>query len=354
MKHKIIITILIAVIALTSVISATAADNRIYYLTDPVTDISYTVTINDSLITVSNSQSAIGHTKFEGVYSLSLCDSILSLYTLDRLNGIIRVLYFDFYNDAIDSTAINADFFDNHDCFASDSSGRVYYVSGNDTRKVCVYQNGTSTEINLGSQINQLICIDNDTIFAFTKDNVYRINGTDILKIYDTPLATPISYIGNDTLTDSKGNEYILGNDYLKENVPVSESISAETYTSQPSDPSEIPVFYFAEAGTTVSKIKKAFADFEVSKVTKANGKDIKSGKLGTGAKVYFAQGDITTIIICGELTGEGNINSRDIKAILDQLSKKEILKGEYLIAADVNGDGKVTTKDALLISNMY
>ncbi len=356
MKHKIFITVLIIAIALVSVISAMATDNRIYYLTDPATDISYTVTIDDSMVTVSRENTTIGYTKISNVFSISICNNILSLYTLDRANEILGVFSFDFYNDAIDSTALNAFVFDNPSCFASDGVSTVYYVSDRDTRKVCAYKNGNTEEFNLKSQIKQLLCINKEMVLAVTNDNVYFLNGTEAVKILDYTLSEPISYIGNNRIQDSNGDEYIRGDNSLQEYTSVTESFVPETISTQSGDTpnTSIPAFYLADAGITVSKIKKAFADFEISKVTKADGTYIKSGKLGTGAKVYFAQGNVSTIIIRGELTGEGNINSRDIKAILNHLSKKELLQGEYLIAADVNGDRCVTTKDALLIAQMY
>lgn len=356
MKHKIFITVMIVAIALISIISATATDNRIYYLTDPATDMSYTVTINSSLVTISKEDSEIGYTKLKDIYCVSIYDNILTLYTIDVANEILGVFSFDFYSDTIDSTAINTVVFDNPACFTSDNAGRIYYVSGKDTRIVCVNKNGNTNEINLKSQIKQLFCINKETVIAVTNDNVYLLNDTEAVKLLDYTLSEPISYIGNNLIKDSNGKKYICGDNFLQEYISATESVVPETASTQPGDTANTstPEFYSAEAGITVSKIKKAFADFEISKVTKADGTYIKSGKVGTGAKVYFAQGNVCTIIIRGELTGEGNINSRDIKAILNHLSKKELLQGEYLIAADVNEDGIVTTKDALLIANMY
>lgn len=356
MKHRIFISVMLVGIMLMNVITATASENKTYYLTDPANDFGYHVEINDDLITVNNDSSTIGYTKLKDVFSLSICNNILTLYTIDSINGILGVFYFDFYGDAIDSTALNAVFFDNPNCFASDGLQRVYYVSGTDTRKVCVYRNRSLEEINLKSQIKQLLCIDADSVIAITNDNVFLLSGTDAAKVFDSTLSEPVSYIGNNMVKDINGNKYICSDNSFVEYTDVAEGTESEAASVGSSEVSqgEVPDFYLADAGITVSKIKKAFAGFEVSKVTKANGNDIKSGKLGTGAKVYFADGNETIIIIRGELTGEGNINSRDVKAILNHLSTKELLKGDRLIAADVNDDGVVDTKDALLIARMY
>lgn len=200
MKHKIFITVMIVAMALISIISATATDNRIYYLTDPATDISYTVTINSSLVTISKEDSEIGYTKLKDVYCVSIYDNILTLYTIDVANEILGVFSLDFYSDTIDSTAINTVVFDNPACFTSDNAGRIYYVSGKDTRIVCVNKNGNTNEINLKSQIKQLFCINKETVIAVTNDNVYLLNDTEAVKVLDYTLSEPISYMGNNLI----------------------------------------------------------------------------------------------------------------------------------------------------------
>ena len=112
--------------------------------------------------------------------------------------------------------------------------------------------------------------------------------------------------------------------------------------------------FYVTEEGITVSKIKKTFANLEILRFTKADGTDIKSGKLGTNATFTLSTGEVITVIVYGEVTGEGNINSRDLKTLLNHLSRKELLKGNFLISADIDLDGEITTKDALKLSQMY
>ena len=80
----------------------------------------------------------------------------------------------------------------------------------------------------------------------------------------------------------------------------------------------------------------------------------IENGKVGTGTKVHFENGEYITLIILGEVTGEGNINSRDTRLILDVLTGKETLMEPFEIAADLDLSGDITTKDALKIAKMY
>ena len=71
------------------------------------------------------------------------------------------------------------------------------------------------------------------------------------------------------------------------------------------------------------------------------------SGKVGTGNVIENADtGERFTVIMYGELSGEGNINSSDKNILVNYLLKKQNLEGIYLQAADVNGDSQVNLKD--------
>ena len=72
-----------------------------------------------------------------------------------------------------------------------------------------------------------------------------------------------------------------------------------------------------------------------------------KSGKIGTG--YYFdntATGERYQIVIYGDLSGEGNINLNDKKALVNHLLGKNNLGDTYFKAADINGDAHLDLKD--------
>ena len=93
----------------------------------------------------------------------------------------------------------------------------------------------------------------------------------------------------------------------------------------------------------------------EESKITieKADGEAVASGKLGTGMTV-LADGTRYSVAVKGDLTGEGNLNSRDLDAMMRHLTKENFLADIFAIAADLDNDNAITTKDLLALSRLY
>lgn len=52
------------------------------------------------------------------------------------------------------------------------------------------------------------------------------------------------------------------------------------------------------------------------------------------------------TTIEAGDVNGDGKINSKDIAALQKHITEMKVLTGTALLAADVNGDGKINSKD--------
>lgn len=104
--------------------------------------------------------------------------------------------------------------------------------------------------------------------------------------------------------------------------------------------------------GTTIA-VFKSNLKFNGYKVTFKNysGQAKISGNVGTGFRAYFSGPDSRqyTLIVPGDITGEGNINSRDIKAYMSYLCGKTKLDAPFMKAFDINGDGKNDTLDLLI-----
>ena len=104
--------------------------------------------------------------------------------------------------------------------------------------------------------------------------------------------------------------------------------------------------------GQTVAQMKKEIGNGEA--VFYKDGSVKTSGKIGTGWTVEISGEELRTftVLIYGELSGEGNINTSDRKILIDHLTGKDRLGGVFRDAADVNGDSAVDLKDLVVLDN--
>ena len=108
------------------------------------------------------------------------------------------------------------------------------------------------------------------------------------------------------------------------------------------------------KAGTTVSNLLTYIEQKEYAQVY--SGTTFVSGDklVGTGMRLCIVDnGKILktyTIIVTGDINGDGKINITDMIAVKAHVLKKSILSGVYANAGDVNGDGKVNITDFIKI----
>ncbi len=101
---------------------------------------------------------------------------------------------------------------------------------------------------------------------------------------------------------------------------------------------------------TTVSVIQSSFSGGSIAVFDK-NGKAMDmTAIVGTGFKVSLISGsnvvDELLIVVKGDLTGDGLINSRDIAALQKHVIETTLLSGAYLVAADINADELINSRD--------
>lgn len=114
-------------------------------------------------------------------------------------------------------------------------------------------------------------------------------------------------------------------------------------------------IIYGIEPSSTVAVIKNniEYSGYDI-KFNDYNEKHKTSGTVGTGGKLIFdghSDKKAYTIVIYGDLTGEGNINSIDKKKLFDHLLEKEHLTGHYAEAADIDRNGLTDLKDLAAIN---
>ncbi len=129
---------------------------------------------------------------------------------------------------------------------------------------------------------------------------------------------------------------------------PKSYAVSSEIYTIDDGWIYDIP------QGTTIAQLKKniAYGDNRIS-FQNHHQESVKSGTVGTGFTVTFSGNGKTSVfqtIIDGDVTGEGNVNSRDRTLLMKYLVHYAELSDIQKIAADCNHDGAIDSKDLWLM----
>ena len=101
-------------------------------------------------------------------------------------------------------------------------------------------------------------------------------------------------------------------------------------------------------SGTTVTDFKKHFSNEVI--IYDRDGSKITSGKIKTGYRAVVSD-VIYEISVLGDITGEGNVKSNDISALMSYFVNKSDLSGVYLKSADFNRDGNIDNKDLVGIA---
>ena len=80
-------------------------------------------------------------------------------------------------------------------------------------------------------------------------------------------------------------------------------------------------------------------------------GATLTGSKMATGEKVTL-EGATYTIIMLGDVNGDGNITPADYVRIRNHIMETIFINGEYMLSADVNCDGNITPADYVRIRN--
>ncbi len=107
-------------------------------------------------------------------------------------------------------------------------------------------------------------------------------------------------------------------------------------------------------SGTTVKQLLEGLNEGSYCKVYKNTAEVADNTLVGTGMTVkLIVAGKIVqelTIIVTGDINGDGKITATDMLSVKAHLLGKSILAGSAAQAADVSGDGKITATDFLQI----
>lgn len=204
----------------------------------------------------------------------------------------------------------------------------IYAVSPSDDKAV--------KSISLSSNIEQLYVID-DVVIAY---------------IYNSGCATisKITYSEFKDIKDSEGNsgnQGINNSDLELYNHTISSNIyivNNNNYTiSGISSPTTVAMF----------KRNMNYDGFDVEFV-KYGGQSITSGNVGTATIARFYNDNSNyeyELCVEGDLTGEGNINTRDENVMFDcLLDNMDVFNGVFVQAADLDDNNNITVADLVLL----
>lgn len=298
----------------------------------------------NQLFTSTNGETVFAATN-DRIFSSSSNDSTFTTFLSQKLQSPIYVTQDDIFVDyngtavssendfptfttSISSSNTNVGIAKNY--FCRTANGKIYGYNKYNGKQVLLYT--------LDEPQDYMCSVDNKIIlFSVNSCICTTIDKGDLS--YPQPATAPpsSSQSGNSSANNSSSNNNSITSDvyYIDNDSFMIKNVKSGTTIAQ------------FKSKLKYSSLSVAFTNYENTVVT--------SGNLGTGATASFIKnGSIIakyTIIVTGDLTGEGNVNSRDTKALSAYLLGKSSLSPYFLEAADCNLNGNVDTVDLLKIS---
>ncbi len=260
------------------------------------------------------------------------------------------------------------------------SAGKIYTLSGSEfKRESNITMQVPMSDYDKGVAISGF---DNASILAKTDDKtVSRIRCSDgkviCSKTFDDKVVA-VSTSGDKTIviTEKDGVKSIHLVDEEDFPIPKDEEVTTPggdgADPDNPNPPSETPkdttiestegyeigenIISKIPAGTTWGTLRNGLEANYVTVELNGKGNATTSTKVATGHKITFIfdnERKVTktfTLIVEGDVTGSGNISSKSISALANHLLGKSELEGFYKEAANLSGDGDLSTVDLLLM----
>ncbi len=270
--------------------------------------------------------------------------------------------------------------FNTEKLFINDSKAYAVLSNGD----IYVLENGTHTYCNnLGNNHNftnagaGYVCTEGNLLISLTdnsRENIINAKASKVVKCENK-----LFFFSGNILKSSDGGKYTISDSYMMTATANSISVLLSNYECNTISISEIyesesgcgnedfnnninqsyqnlgnrykikdNIILGIESGTTVSQFKKTFSDNVT--VYDKSGNISASGKIATGfgCKVYD---NTYKIAVRGDVTGEGNVKSNDVDAVMKNTVGLCSLENEFYVAADYNFDGILDNRDLVLIA---
>lgn len=106
-------------------------------------------------------------------------------------------------------------------------------------------------------------------------------------------------------------------------------------------------IIFGIQSGTKVTKFK---SEFSSNAIVRNDDEVVTTGNVKTGQSVECF-GNMYSLSVLGDVTGEGNVKSNDVKLLTSYFVNSKNLSGAYKQSADYNMDSSIDNKDLVLIS---
>ena len=258
---------------------------------------------------------------------------------------------------------------DNNRIYDFNISANKVYAGNNgffstDRGEIYNYGNGNVSAVYSGFDGIHGGAVIGDNIFVSKLDSLTAVNNDSEFSVEEINSETYIKSLGNKcicinqygnsvevkmvTEEDVKLKQSELNSSQSENNQNVNKTLSSDIYNINYND----NVITGITPGSTIAEIKnnirgESFTFYD----NKGNIK--KSGVIGTGSIIENTETkERFCVIIYGELSGEGNINSVDKTVLANHILEAAELEGVYLTAADINGDSQVNLKDYVALDS--
>ncbi len=348
-RKRIISGILIILLTSLSVLSTGASENTV--VCDSESNTIYTVSFDNDSVSISSDDYQVVFENTNHLFACDVHDGIFRFLGYNyKDNGKEQTVIYSYDIRSGDSNhiAVNTEASFSPHNFAVSRNDECFFVSRLDNKTLCTLsKDGTLKATTLKGTINQIICHDGITVNVITSDGLYILKNSEVQKISNTPPKDPLVYTDSETLMAYDGKHHHFFDGVL---APIQEETPAAHSPQINFDDS----FCIVPQGVTIAKLRDSLGAHKDSfSIFDKDSKEIASGHLGTGMEIRYKSKTFTAVIY-GELTSEGNINSRDLKLMMKFITGEEVPDKAQTKAADINRDGNISVKDLLLLSKMY
>jgi len=247
------------------------------------------------------------------------------------------------YTESVVSTVLKGTFMDGMSIIDNQSYKSIFVEAGRDAKISAVYLAALSRQ-EVGSKGSKATSGEQFTYNGVTYRGLYNYYNLGANSSASSPVLAGLVFASGGS------SSVIVGNGSSSSETPSTSESDVVALLNGTKSGSSI---YGYTPGTSVdSLVKNAKSKYTVT-VTNASGSTISgSTKIGTGSKVKVNTGSTTyeyTVIIYGDLNGDGSINSADLLKMRQHLLETNKLSGVFLTAGNTNRDSSGINSSDLL-----